>query len=86
MQGQSYELQYRYESWVQYISRKPLPRIDLTPLADEFSAMEQDAARWTFNGVDQITPSLTLSGSEQSCIPPETVRSRVTEFLRASAS
>jgi hypothetical protein len=86
MQGQSYELQYRYESWVQYISRKPLPRIDLTPLADEFSATEQGAARWTFNGVDQITPALTLSGSEQSCIPPETVRSRVAEFLGRSAS
>ena len=83
MQGQSYELQYRYESWVQYISRKPLPRIDLTPLADEFSAMEQGASRWTFNGVDQITPALTLSGSEQSCIPPETFRSHVAEFLKA---
>lgn len=33
MQGRRYELHYRYESWVQYMSRRPLARIDLRPLA-----------------------------------------------------
>jgi hypothetical protein len=86
MQGRSYELQYRYESWVQYVSRKPMPRIDLTPLAEEFSAMEDGAARWAFDGIDEITPKLALSGSDESRIAPETFRSRIEEALRISAS
>jgi len=86
MQGRSYELQYRYESWVQYISRKPLPRIDLSALAEEFSAMEHGTARWKFDGIDEITPKLALSGTEESQIPPETFRCRVEEFLRMTAS
>jgi hypothetical protein len=81
MQGRSYEFQYRYESWVQYISRKPLPRLDLRTLAEEFSAMENGAARWTFDGIDEITPKLALSGNEESRISPETFRSRLEEFF-----
>jgi hypothetical protein len=41
-----YEFRYRYESWVQYMSRRPLPRVDLA-----FDG-------WEFDGVDQTTPSL----------------------------
>ena len=45
IQGRTYELQYRYESWVQYVSRTPLPRIDLAPLAERLSALESGRGR-----------------------------------------
>jgi hypothetical protein len=70
MQGRTYEFQYRYESWVRYVSRPVLRRIDLTPLAEQLSAMESGDARWVFDGVDEITPKLALVNAEESRISP----------------
>ena len=36
---------YRYETWVQYTSRRPRARVDLTPLAEELTAEEPGDAR-----------------------------------------
>src|SRR5581483_7753004 len=36
-----YQLQYRYESWVQVVSRVVLPRIDLYPLTDRLREIEE---------------------------------------------
>jgi hypothetical protein len=47
---------YRYESWVQMVSHRPPPRIDLSPLAAALS--EAEGARWRFDGVAEITPAL----------------------------
>jgi hypothetical protein len=47
---------YRYESWVQMVSRRPPPRIDLAPLAARLS--EADGNPWRFDGVDSTTPCL----------------------------
>ena len=55
-QGDTVELRYRYESWVQYQSRTVRPRVDLTPLADELTALEPGPARWVFDGVERARP------------------------------
>ena len=81
IQGRTYELQYRYESWVQYVSRTPLPRIDLAPLAERLSALESGRGRWVFDGVEEITPKLSLDGADQSRIPPQEFVAQVKEFL-----
>jgi hypothetical protein len=52
-----HELRYRYESWVQYMTVRPIPRVDLQPLADRLNAIE-GAAVWSFDGVDHTTPAL----------------------------
>jgi hypothetical protein len=81
IQGRSFEFQYRYESWVEYISRRPLPRIDLTPLAEQLSEIESGNARWMFDGVDEITPKLALVDAEESRIPPQQFLTRIKEYL-----
>lgn len=88
LQGRHYELQYRYETWVRYMSRRPPGRIDLTPLAQELSAREPDSVRWVFDGVDAIAPSLHLTGAGAggSAIPPELFRAEVTQALATGAS
>jgi hypothetical protein len=58
-----------------------MPRIDLTPLANELSEMESGNGQWMFDGVDEITPKLALSGAEESRIPPATFLARVKEFF-----
>jgi len=80
MKGQSYEFRYRYESWVQYVSRPVMQRIDLTPLASQLSNEEKNGA-WAFDGVDEITPRLFLRGQAESSIPPEQFRKLMVEFL-----
>lgn len=83
MQKQTYEFEYRYESWVQYISRKIMPRVDLTPLADKLSE-EEGNANWEFEGVDKITPKLHLVGATESKIPQEKFKAMVTSFLEGA--
>ena len=80
-QGMHYCFIYRYESWVQYMSRRPPPRVDLAPLAEALNADESRAARWTFEGVSELTPRMTISGDQESSIMPEGFAARVAEFL-----
>jgi hypothetical protein len=83
-QGGRSELVYRYETWVQYMSRRPRARADLTAFAEELTAEEPGDARWTFDGVGDLEPALQLVGAEESSIPPESFLDRVTTFLRAA--
>ena len=80
-QGLRYRFIYRYESWVQYMSRRPPPRVDLAPLAEALSADESGAARWVFEGVSELTPHMMLSDDQESSIKPEAFAERVAEFL-----
>jgi hypothetical protein len=80
IRGRSYDLAYRYESWVQFRSRHPLPRVDLSHLADELTGLE-DAGRWVFDGVGTITPRLHFDDAEESAIPPAQFLSMVTSEL-----
>ncbi|MGZ4734793.1 MAG: DUF6687 family protein [Acidimicrobiia bacterium] len=89
LRGRHYEVQYRYETWVQYVSRRPPGRIDLTPLADELSTLEAGDARWTFDGVAAIGPSLHPLDDETdatSAIPPEQFRDRLLRTLATGVS
>ena len=81
MQGQRYELVYRYESWVKYTSRRPLPRVDLAPLAAQLQDEEQNGARWSFDGVAALVPSLRLADGHESDIPPPRLREMVERYL-----
>ena len=81
VRGNRYLVRYRYETWVRYVSRPTMPRIDLTALAEQLSAREPGSARWVFEGVENITPSLRLDGAEESAIAPEEFVATVEAFL-----
>ena len=80
-QGMRYAFVYRYESWVQFMSRPPPPRVDLVPLAEALSAEESGEGQWNFDGVSELTPRMTLFGDGESSIPPEAFAAKVVEFL-----
>lgn len=82
LQGNRAEFQYRYEGWVQMVSRKPAPRVDLSRLANELNEEERTPGRWAFDGVDRITPKLRLVGTSATSIPPETILHRIEHHLR----
>ncbi len=86
--GNRYSLSYRYESWVQFISAPPMPRADLNPLADRLSEQEAGDNAWTFTGVEQISPLLSLKDSEgnemDSTISPDVFINEVVDFLEGA--
>ncbi len=84
-QGRRYAFGYRYESWVQMVIDPPLPRVDLTPLAEALTAEEPGQARWRFDGVAEITPRMTLSGGQESAIAPDAFAARLADFLRGAS-
>lgn len=78
--GTSVEPRYRYESWVQFASRRIAPRVDLAPLAAELNAADPGAA-WIFEGVDRITPRL-YRAAPGATLPVDHVVERMIESLR----
>jgi hypothetical protein len=82
VRGRSYEFTYRYESWVQYQSRRPRPRVDLQPLAAELTAAEPGEARWIFEGASSLSPRLHLAGADESGLEPKEFRARLETELR----
>ncbi|HWC40077.1 MAG TPA: DUF6687 family protein [Acidimicrobiales bacterium] len=84
IQGHRYELVYRYESWVKYTSRRPLPRVDLAPLALLLQGEERNGARWSFDGVAALVPSLRLADGHESDVAPARLRETVERFLAAA--
>jgi hypothetical protein len=84
IQGRSYELQLRYESWVQYTSRRPMPRPDLVPLANRLS--ELDDTRWMFDGVERITPRLHRAPGDSKLAPSELIELVTSHLAGARAA
>lgn len=82
VRGSVCEFRYRYESWVQLVSRRPAPRVDLGRLTAKLNAMERSGGHWIFEGLEQITPRLYLEGASQSTISPVQFRDKLISHLR----
>ena len=59
IRGRRYTYTDRYETWIQYRTRYPLPRVDLRPLADRLTAEERTAGAWSADAPSTLTPTLT---------------------------
>lgn len=79
--GRRYAYTDRYESWVQYQSRRPLPRVDLRPVADALTAIDADTA-WTASSPSSLTAQLRTV--EESSLERSVVVDRLTEHLRSA--
>ncbi|SET70411.1 DUF6687 family protein [Hymenobacter actinosclerus] len=60
--GQRYEFEYKYTTWIDLESRPTLPRLPLAPLTDRLNALETTPRRWTHEGITDTGPLLRLSG------------------------
>lgn len=84
IQGQRFELQYRYESWVQLASRRPMLRVDLKPLADLLNAEEKAPGHWMAEAVTEVAPRLYLDGTAESSLERARFIDLVSEHLRTA--
>lgn len=66
--GRTYDVEQRYESWVQLRSRPLRLRRDLAPLAARLQDEERGDATWTATPVSGLVPRLR-SGDGDSSIP-----------------
>jgi hypothetical protein len=80
--GNRLSFTYRYESWVQMISRRPPPRVDLEGLAAALAERETDGRAWCFDGVEEITPRL-YPESGHSTLHPDVFLQALADALAA---
>lgn len=80
VRGHRYDLYYRYESWVMYQTRRPRPRVDLGPLAEELNGIES-LGTWKADAPGALTPALGTIGGAESSIAPEELVERVKTHL-----
>ena len=77
-------MQYRYESWLQLASRKPLMRVDLAGLAEQLCDMETAGGEWVFEGINEVAPRLHLKGSCRSSIGTDEFMQQLATVLRTN--
>ena len=83
MQDRDYRIEYRYETWVMYVSRAVKRRPDLRPLAAIVNEIESSESRWSADGPGSLTPRMRLDGGD-STIAPEEFIELVTGYLRTA--
>ena len=71
----------RYETWVQYRSVRPRPRVDLAPLAEQLDALETGSGVWRADPPSALTPELVGRGSS---LTPAAVVAAVEHHLRTA--
>ena len=95
-----YELEYKYTTWVDIVSRPALPRISMQPLCDRLNEMETSGKKWLCDSVTDTGTLLRLENSElskaerfahptgreifSSSIPPEIFEKAVVDFFERS--
>jgi hypothetical protein len=98
-EGQRYELEYKYTTWIDLESRPTLPRLNLTPLVARLNALETTGRSWAADGITDTGPLLRLSGKKlnkveryadpdsrpiyASSIPSDVMEEEVVAFFRA---
>jgi hypothetical protein len=84
LRGRRYDVEQRYEGWVQMRSRRIRPRRDLAPLAARLQDEETGDATWSATSVGYIIPRLQLGEGQESSIAPERFVDLLSEHLRTA--
>ncbi|HWL44898.1 MAG TPA: DUF6687 family protein [Ilumatobacter sp.] len=80
--GRRYRYTDRYETWVQYVSRRPPARRDLRPLAEQLTAAEAGTVVWSASPPGALSPTLDHDG--ESSLDATTVFETLTRHLRTA--
>ncbi|MET4073682.1 DUF6687 family protein [Hymenobacter sp. UYCo722] len=98
-EGQRYELEYKYTTWIDLESRPTRPRLPLAPLVARLNALETSGRAWAADGITDTGPLLRLTGQKltkaqryadpdgrpiyASSISPEIFEGEVVAFFQA---
>jgi hypothetical protein len=81
LRGRRYDVELRYEGWVQMRTRPVRPRRDLAPLAARLQDEETGGATWSAAPVSNILPRLHLGDGQESSIAPARFVALLTDHL-----
>jgi Family of unknown function (DUF6687) len=84
LRGRRYDVELRYEGWVQMRSRPVRPRRDLAPLAARLQDEESGDAVWSATPVSGLLPRLHLGDGQESSIAPDRFVELLTDHLRTA--
>ncbi|WP_026463202.1 DUF6687 family protein [Adhaeribacter aquaticus] len=100
--GQRYELEYKYTTWIDLASRSTLPRLPLKPLIKQLNNVEKSGYSWTGEHITDTGPILRLAGNTlnkreryanpterpiyASTITPDNLKSIITQYFQISYS
>ncbi len=84
LRGRRYDVELRYEGWVQMRSRPVRARRDLVPLATRLRHEETGDAEWSATPVGRLTPRLYLGDGLESSIAPDRFVELLTDHLRTA--
>jgi hypothetical protein len=73
VQGNHYEFEYRYESWLQLASRRVPLRVHLDGLAARLNELERGSPVWVAQSPMDIVPRLKRKDGTPSSIPLDTI-------------
>jgi uncharacterized protein DUF6687 len=73
-------IDYRYENWVQFVSRPVYARRDLRPLAAQLS--EADSVEWTAGAPSDLLPS--CEPTDDSTLEKADIERIVVDYLRTA--
>ena len=79
--GRHYRFTYRYETWVQYESRRLRPRVDLASLAADLTAEEAGDVAWEADTPGDLTPQLQPAAGAESSIAPAELTAELVQYL-----
>jgi hypothetical protein len=69
VQGNHYEFEYRYESWVQLATRRVPLRVHLSGLATRLNELETGSPAWVAQDATDVAPRLRRADGTPSTIP-----------------
>jgi hypothetical protein len=84
LRGRRYDVELRYEGWVQLQSRPVRPRRDLAPLAARLQDEETGDAVWSSTPVSRLLPQLHLGDGQESSIAPDRFVELLIDHLRTA--
>ncbi len=84
LRGRRYDVELRYEGWVQLTSRPVRLRRDLGPLAARLQDEETGDAVWSATPVGGLLPRLQLGDGQESSIVPDRFLELLSDHLRTA--
>jgi hypothetical protein len=84
LRGRRYDVELRYEGWVQLRSRPVRPRRDLAPLAARLQNEETGDAVWSATPVGGLIPRLQLGDGQESSLTADRFVELLTDHLHTA--
>lgn len=81
--GNRHDFYYRYETWVELAQRKPLPRLDLKPLAARLNGLDSKKI-WRADDIADIVPHLNAEPKNETKLNIAAVKEAFMEFFSLS--